>query len=463
MAGYLPPALIDEGASLRVAIPGYTEVLDKLTVNRSVARYHVDGFSIDIAESEIPENGVKLWVLCCPELYEREGGPYQTDAGEDWPDNAMRFGVYAKVCVAITQGWIDLDWPVDLVHCNDWQTGLIPALLKLQNKAPASLFTIHNLAYQGLFPYHDFTGLQLPPHLWTHHAIEFHDQMSFLKGGLVFADRINTVSPRYAKEIQTLEFGCGLDGLLKHRSESLSGILNGTDLEQWNPIADKHLASTYGRSTLTKKTKNKLALQKLFKLPEDTSIPLFSVVTRLTQQKGIDLMLDAMPLLQDIEIQIAILGSGDKKLERRLRDYSRKHNDKFAIKIAYNEAWAHLAIGGADAFLMPSRFEPCGLTQLYSLRYGTIPVVRAVGGLVDTVVHASTKNIEAGTANGIHIESDSSDALVKAIHQTLTLYAKKTRWKAMQLSGMRQDFSWKKAAQAYMKLYKKTLESAAKK
>ncbi|MBN1379705.1 MAG: glycogen synthase GlgA [Gammaproteobacteria bacterium] len=457
VAGYLPPALSKSGASVCVAIPGYTEVLEKIPGFKPLDRYHIDGFSVDIIESRLPNSDVKLWVVCCPQLFEREGGPYQDDEGRDWPDNALRFGVFAKVIVAITQNWIELDWPVDLVHCNDWQTGLIPALLKLQTKAPATLFTIHNLAYQGLFPYHDFARLQLPPHLWTHHALEFHEQLSFLKGGLVFADRINTVSPSYAEEIQTREFGCGLDGLLRYRSEALSGILNGADTQQWNPATDAYLASTYNKSTLTKKAINKLALQALFELPQDKTIPLFSVVTRLTQQKGIDLILDAIPMLQNTSLQFAILGTGDKRLELRLRNCARKHRDRFAIKLAYNESWAHLAIAGADAFLMPSRFEPCGLTQLYSLRYGTIPVVHAVGGLMDTVIDASADNLAAKKANGVQYKKDTAKSLVRAIQQTLKLYDDKPVWKSMQRAAMQQDFSWPTAAEQYMALYKQIL------
>lgn len=462
VAGYLPPALIEQGASVRIMVPGYRDVLEQLTTIKPVDRYHVNGFSVDIVESDIPNSGVGVWVLCCPELYERDGGPYQNENGEDWPDNALRFGVFSRVVVAITQNWVELDWPIDLVHCNDWQTGLIPALLKLQNRAPPSLFTIHNLAYQGLFPYHDFSLLQLPPHLWTHHALEFHDRMSFLKGGLVFSDHINTVSPRYAKEIQTPEFGCGLEGLLRYRTKSLSGILNGVDATQWNPATDKHLATPYSRGKLQQKIDNKLELQKRFGLPQEETVPLFSAVTRLTHQKGIDLLLEAMPLLRDINAQFAILGSGEKKLENQLRYFSRKHRDQFAVKIAYNESLAHLIFGGADAFLMPSRFEPCGLTQLYSLRYGTIPVVHAVGGLVDTVVDARDENLSDKTANGIHFKKDSPKSLADAIRRTLELYQRKTKWKAMQLSGMRRDFSWQTAAQHYMKLYKKILSRSKK-
>jgi starch synthase len=459
VAGYLPPALKKLGASVRIAMPGYTEVLNNLGSYKLLSRYPVDGYSIDIIESVLPGTDVGIWVICCPTLYEREGGPYQDNEGQDWPDNAIRFGIFAKVVVAITRNWIDVNWPIDLVHCNDWQTGLIPALLKLQTMAPATLFTIHNLAYQGLFAYQDFVRLQLPPHLWTHHALEFHDRLSFLKGGLVFADRINTVSPRYAKEIQTEKFGCGLEGLLLHRSKSLSGILNGTDTQQWNPKTDKYLASHYDEKTLGNKSINKLALQKLFELPQDKNVPLFSVVTRLTQQKGIDIMLDALYMSKSIDAQFAVLGMGDKNLELRVRNYARKFPNQFSVRIAYNESWAHLAIAGADVFLMPSRFEPCGLTQLYSLRYGTIPLVHAVGGLADTVVDATTANLAAKRATGVHFKKDSAKALVRAIYQTLKLYDDKGIWTTMQLTGMQQDFSWQSAAKKYMVLYRQILSS----
>lgn len=460
VAGYLPPALKGLGVSIRIAVPGYPEVLEKLTGFKLINRYHIDGYSIDIIESILPGTDVIIWVVCCPKLYERNGGPYQNDEGEDWPDNAQRFGVFCKVIVAICQDWVELGWPIDLVHCNDWQTGLIPALLKLQNKAPATLFTIHNLAYQGLFSYQDFTRLQLPPHLWTHHALEFHEQLSFIKGGLVFADRINTVSPRYAREIQTEKFGCGLDGLLHYRAKSLSGILNGTDTEQWNPKTDNNLVGNFDAQHLQNKSANKLALQKLFALPQDRNIPLFSLVTRLTQQKGIDLLMDALQMLKDINAQFAILGTGDRKLELRVRNHARKYPDLFSVKIAYNESWAHLAIAGADIFLMPSRFEPCGLTQLYSLRYGTIPLVHAVGGLVDTVTDATAGNLAAKTATGVHFKRDTPKALARAIKQTLQLYDDKLTWKTMQLTGMQQNFSWQAAAGKYLALYRRILKSA---
>ena len=462
VAGYLPLALQRLGVTVNITVPGYTEVLDKLADYKLLQRYDVDGFNIDLIEACLPETDCKLLVPCCPQLYERDGGPYQDNDGNDWPDNAIRFGIFAKIVVEITRNWSELKRPFDLVHCNDWQTGLIPALLKLQNKAPATLFTIHNLAYQGLFPYPDFAQLHLSPHLWAHHALEFYDKLSFIKGGLVFADHINTVSPGYAAEIQTEPFGCGLDGLLHHRAESLSGILNGVDTEQWNPETDNKLVQTYSADTLLKKSVNKRALRDLFGLPRTRNTPLFSMVTRLTQQKGIDLLLDAFPLLGKHKVQFAILGAGDRSLEQQLNAYSRQHPEQLAVKIAYNEDWAHLAIAGADAFLMPSRFEPCGLTQLYSMRYGTVPVVHAVGGLGDTVIDANPVNLKAQSATGIQFKNATGKALAEAIIRTSTLFADKPVWNAIQQTGMQQDFSWQNAAKEYIALYEQILRTGKK-
>ena len=453
VCGYLPRSLRGHGAAVHIIMPAYPEVLRKLPTPKLIGFYQTNGFEVTILESRLPGSQIKLWLTACPALFEREGGPYQDSEFQDWPDNALRFAVFARTVVAVAMGWANIKWPADVVHCHDWQTGLIPALLKLQPSAPPSIFTIHNLAYQGIFPYETFTQLKLPPHLWSSHALEFYGQLSFIKGGIVFADRINTVSPHYAEEIKTPEFGCGLDGLLRHRSDHLSGILNGIDVRDWNPGTDKNLAECYNRRSLDKKSANKLALQKLMGLPPDKSIPLLATVTRLTQQKGVDLIIRAIKQLKGQKLQFAIVGTGDKQLEKELKTFAKKHPDKLGLKIEYNESWAHLAIAGADAFLMPSRFEPCGLTQLYSLRYGTLPIVRNVGGLADTVTSATPENLSNKLATGFVFEGDTSAELVSAIQSALSIFEEKKKWKTMQLTGMQHDFSWNTAAERYMELY----------
>lgn len=458
VSGQLPRSLQAQGARVRLIIPGYRSVLEGISNPTTIAHLLIQNYSVKIHESTLPGSRVKVWTVDCPELYDRDGGPYQDASGNDWPDNAQRFAIFDKAVCEIAQSRAGIDWPVDIVHCHDWQTGLIPALLKQEAEYPATLFTIHNLAYQGLFPYHTFLDLDLPPHYWSHQALEFHGQLSFIKGGLVFADRINTVSPYYAEEIKTPDFGCGLEGLLQQRAPVLTGILNGIDPREWNPSTDPHLAQNYNKRSLSGKVLNKLPLQSLFNLPEDQDCMVVSMVSRLTHQKGVDLIVNALPELLNLRLQLMILGTGDRHLEQELQSAAAAHPTKLGVKIAYNESWAHLLIGGSDVFIMPSRFEPCGLTQLYSLRYGTVPIVRNVGGLADTVIDSNSANRNPGTATGIIIADDSPAGLVAAIQKGIGLYQDKPAWQKLQLNGMRQEFSWAASAREYLKLYQKLLD-----
>lgn len=457
VSGHLPRSLLAQGARVKIVIPGYRGVLDKASGSKIIGRLQIKNYSLKIHEANLPGSRIKVWIMNCPELYDRDGGPYQNPAGVDWPDNAHRFAIFDKAVCEVALGKAGIDWPVDIVHCHDWQTGLIPALLKLEPKSPATLFTIHNLAYQGLFPYQTFLDLGLPAQYWSHQALEFHGQLSFMKGGLVFADRINTVSPHYAEEIKTSEFGCGLEGLLQHRASVLSGILNGMDPKEWNPSTDPNLAENYNKRNLSDKTLNKPALQSLFKLPEDRDSLVVSMVSRLTHQKGVDIIVAALPELLNMPLQIAILGTGDRQFEQQLQSAARVYSAKLGVKITYNESWAHLLIGGSDIFIMPSRFEPCGLTQLYSLRYGTVPMARDVGGLADTVVDTSPATLDQGTATGIIIAGDSPGALVAAMRKGLALYQDKPVWRSLQLNGMRREFSWAASAREYLKLYRELI------
>jgi starch synthase len=299
--------------------------------------------------------------------------------------------------------------------------------------------------------------LNLPAPLWSLHALEFHGLMSFIKGGITFADRITTVSPTYAREIQTPEYGCGLDGLLRHHSARLSGILNGIDTQAWNPARDPQLASRYSIHRLPHKLPNKMALQQEFNLHVDATIAIFGMVSRLVDQKGVDLLLEALPNLMTLPLQIVVLGSGEAQYEQELRAQAKRYPERLAVLAGYDEAVAHRIQAGVDCFLMPSRFEPCGLSQLYSLRYGTVPIVRRVGGLADTVVDASTANIAAGTATGIVFEGASAVALTGAVQRALLLHAEQRTWKQIQLTGMRQDFSWRHSAAEYLRLYEEAI------
>jgi starch synthase len=393
-----------------------------------------------------------------PSFFDRAGNPYLDQEGSPWQDNAVRFSLFARAVIAVSQDRSGLKWKPDILHCNDWQSALAPALLFRQSQRPVTVFTIHNLAYQGLFPYETFVALHLPASLWSYEALEFHRQLSFIKGGLAFSDYITTVSPNYAREIQTPAFGCGLEGLLSYRQARLTGILNGIDIQEWNPATDPNLARNYDLDHLQNKRFNKTTLQKKVKLPPNPEIPLIGLIGRLVHQKGIDLVLKALPELLKKPVQLVLLGSGDSRYEASLRVWSNLYPQQFSIRIGYDEELAHLIEAGADIFLMPSRFEPCGLNQMYSLRYGTLPVVRKTGGLADTVVDATAKNISDGTATGFTFLEPDSTAMLTALFRALSLYKNNTAWKTMQRRGMRQDLSWESSARKYLKLYQRLLQ-----
>jgi starch synthase len=401
----------------------------------------------------MPDAPVLVWLVDFPPAFDRPGNPYLNANGQPWTDNAMRFALFARVAVLIGLGQAQLTWQPDIVHCHDWQTGLVPALLSLEKKRPATVFTIHNLAYQGLFSHKTFTALGLPTAFWSHTALEFHQQMSFIKGGLVFADRLTTVSPTYAREIQTAEFGCGLDGLLRHRAKQLTGILNGIDKHEWDPARDPLIAKPYSTRRLADKLANKLALQQEFSLANEPQTALIGMIGRLVSQKGIDLILETLPGIMHRPLQLAILGSGEAGYESALLAQAARFPGQLAVRIGYDERLAHLIEAGSDMFLMPSHFEPCGLNQLYSLRYGTVPIVRNVGGLADTVVDASEKNLAAGYATGIVIKASRASEMLAAVDRALVLFQDSKRWKQMMLAGMNQDFSWSRSAGQYLALY----------
>ena len=343
------------------------------------------------------------------------------------------------------------------MHCNDWQSGLVPALLSLEADRPATVFTIHNLSYQGLFPPQTFQDLGLPAALWTHHGLEFHGQLSFIKGGLGFADRLTTVSPGYAREIQTPEFGCGLEGLLHYRHADLRGILNGIDGKEWNPAKDSHLVKRYDSNRLSHKQANKASLLEEFGLPQKDGYLVLGSVGRLVAQKGIDLILDLIKDIRRLAVQLVILGSGAKPLEAALLRAAKKHPDQIAIRIGYNEGLAHRVEAGSDAFLMPSRFEPCGLNQLYSLRYGTLPIVHAVGGLADTVTDTNAQTLREKTATGFCFREPTKEALLECVKRALDLYSRPEEWTAVVKTAMAQQFDWRASAGQYIQLYDELL------
>jgi starch synthase len=455
----LPMALSEQGEDVRIIMPAYRKCLQQLGHIDSVATIKLDGYHlpVDILQTTLPGTNVTLWLLHSPHHFDRDGGPYSHPAGHDWDDNAARFALLSRAAVAVAMNEAGLDWQADIVHCNDWQTGLVPALLASQVQRPQTVFTIHNLAYQGMFSYDTFKLLDLPDALWHMDGLEFYGQMSFMKGGLIFADHITTVSPTYAEEICTYEFGYGLEGLLSYRAEQgrLSGILNGIDYQAWNPETDANLVKTYSTKTLRNKVENKRALQKQFFLPESKDSLLIGLISRLVSQKGIDLSIQALSrVLQDgHDVQFVCLGSGEPQFEHELRVLRARCPDRVAVTIGYDEALSHQIEAGADVFLMPSRFEPCGLNQMYSLRYGTLPIVRNTGGLADTVVDASDENRKAGLANGFCFDDASVESLQQAVLRAVSLFARPRIWRSMMLTAMQQDLSWKHSANAYIELY----------
>lgn len=454
VASSLPRALLKRGHDVKILLPAYASVLVKAKEVgvKKVAQLSLSGQTISLLQTRLPGSRVTVILVDIPQFSEREGNPYCGPDGSDWSDNHWRFFVFAKAAEAIALNQADLDWQPDVVHCNDWQTGLIPALLAKAEKKPATIFTIHNMAYRGLFSYQVFAELGLPNDYWHHEKLEFYGQMSFLKGGLAFADAITTVSKSYAEEIQTPEFGCGLDGVLRARVGDLSGVLNGIDMDEWNPGSDKLIVQNYNRRTINHKVKNKTTLQAQLGLPVDKSAPMIGFIGRLVEQKGVDLILNQMNQLLTQDCQVVILGSGFASYEQALKNIALQHPHKVSVTLGYNEAFAHQIEASADLFLMPSIFEPCGLNQMYSLRYGTLPIVNAVGGLRDTVIEKSFDDI--GTdGNGFVFYKPTAEELHLAIKRALACYQQPDVWKKMQQNAMSQDFSWEKSAERYEEIY----------
>jgi starch synthase len=406
---------------------------------------------------------IPLYLVDAPGLFDRRGNPYVSPAGTDWPDNAQRFALFCRAIARVAMNRAELGWQPDLIHCNDWQTGLVPPLLAGEHNRPATLFTIHNLAYQGVFDHATFTKLQLPARLWSHDGLEFHNNLSFIKGGLAFADWLNTVSPTYAQEICTPAFGYGLEGLLRHREARLAGVLNGIDHRAWDPSADPHIHQHFDSGTFDLKAINKALLQKEMGLPQDEDAMLFGYVGRLVEQKGVDLILEILPHLAGREhIQLVMLGSGSHYFEQALQEAQRKYPQMVATHIGYDEPLAHRVEAGVDCFLMPSRFEPCGLNQLYSLRYGTVPIVHHTGGLADTVINTNPRTLLDGTATGFVFNQANADALWEAVDQAIQFFHRpKSWWHKLAINGMQQDYSWRTSANHYLELYHKAIAEPA--
>ncbi|MGO8928824.1 MAG: glycogen synthase GlgA [Limisphaerales bacterium] len=399
-----------------------------------------------------PIQGLTVYFVDQPAFYQR-GDLYQAD-GVDYPDNAERFIFFAKAAAHLA---LHLDWQPEVLHLHDWQASPAALLLQYQRKlagqgtATGVCLTIHNLAYQGLFPAAKYALTNLPYDYFTPAGVEFYGQLSCLKAGIVYADVITTVSPRYAREITTQEMGCGLDGLLRQRNSSLVGILNGVDYEEWNTISDTYIKHPYSPADLSGKAANKLELQKEFGLPADVSLPLFGNIGRLAEQKGVELMLGALEEMLRTRMQFVAVGSGAPAFQRAYQDLARRYPSQVAVRIGFDEGLSHRIEAGCDFFLMPSRFEPCGLNQMYGLRYGTIPIVRATGGLDDTVIDVKE---DGAKANGIKFREYSTTALAKGIRKALALFEDPKALNHFRLNAMATDFSWDRTVAQYLQAYR---------
>lgn len=452
VAGSLPLALTELGQDVRIIMPNY-QAIRNCEPGRYLCTIRVNNSDVNILETRLPDSEVIVWLVDFPPLFGTPGNPYNDENGTPWPDIGDRFALFCRVVTEVAMNRAYLNWKPDVVHCNDWQTGLVPALLSLEDYRPATVFTIHNMAYQGLFPSTAFTLLNLPGQLWNPDGLEYHDMLSFIKGGLSYSDKITTVSPTYAQEIQTPEFGYGLEGLLSFRRNNLSGIINGIDTQAWNPESDSQISQIYSADELDGKLENKLALQQRLGLPVNADIPLLGLIGRLVEQKGIDLLLSCLPEMTNMPLQFALLGSGDKSIQVRVQEFARLYPDRISVTIGYDESLAHQIEAGVDIFLMPSRFEPCGLNQMYSQRYGTLPIVRRTGGLADTVVDALPDNIADHTASGFVFNDAVPGALLEAIKRSLVLHANRPLWQQLQRNAMGKDFSWQNSANQYLQLY----------
>lgn len=460
VAGALPVALGELGVDVRVMLPAYPAVLDAV---EDLAEPVSLGDPLGVGETRlllgrIPQTGVVVWLVHCPALYDRKGGPYQGADGRDWPDNHLRFALLARAAAMVCDAGSLLKWRPDILHAHDWHAGLAPAYVNLRGgRRPGTVLTIHNLAFQGNFPEPVRATVGLPAECFTIDGVEFHHQVSFLKAGIRYSDRVTTVSPTYAREILTPAMGCGFDGILRQRAGDLTGILNGVDYGVWNPATDSLIAGTYDAQRLAGKDVNRRAVQERFGLTETSSpAPLIGVVSRFTDQKGIDLILQALPGLLGMGAQLVVVGAGDADLERKFQAAAAQHPGRVGVWLGYDEPLAHLLQAGCDILLVPSRFEPCGLTQLCALRYGTLPVVRRTGGLADTVVDVGRK----GEGTGFVFDDATAASLSGALSRAVVAYRKRTAWRALQRRAMEQDFSWTRAAHDYVGLYGELTKSA---
>ncbi|MGA7964673.1 MAG: glycogen synthase GlgA [Gammaproteobacteria bacterium] len=456
----LPNALAGLGMDVRLLMPAYPGARELLAAPRAASDLGevLPGIRAGLVAGRTPDTGLPIWLVDCPALFDRPGGPYQDDDGRDWPDNVLRFGLLCHAAALIAMDRAGLNWRPDIVHANDWHTGLVPLLLK-QGGAdrPRTVFTVHNAAFQGNFPIDETTArLQLTPEALGTDGIEFYGQMSFLKAGIRYADRVSTVSPTHARELLTPGLGFGMEGLFQARGNDFLGIMNGIDVGLWNPATDTHLTACYTREQGHGKIVCKATLQHQCGLNVDAQAPLVAYISRLTHQKMADVVLKHLPSLMDRHprLQFVLHGRGELTLEEGFMQLAHRYPGRMSVRIGYEEAQAHHLHAAADILLHGSRFEPCGLTQLYAMRYGTIPVVSRVGGLADSVVDSGSPGNHIRKATGFVFDEASGDAMETTLDRCLETYEKRPRtWTALRIRAMDEDFSWALSARKYARLY----------
>ncbi|MGN3975526.1 glycogen synthase GlgA [Tsuneonella sp. SYSU-LHT278] len=455
VAGALPGALASHGIGITTMVPGYPAVMARIGKAKAVHAWEsLLGEPARLLAAEV--NGHPLLVLDAPGFFDRPGSPYADAGGRDWDDNWRRFAALSRAAADVAGAAVRASG-FDLVHAHDWQAAMTPAYMRFAPPSGArripTVVTIHNMAFQGFFPAEVFSRLDIPREAWSVEGVESYGGVGFLKAGMQLADAITTVSPTYAREIRAPEFGMGLEGVILARSNRVFGILNGIDEREWSPATDPHLAQTYGAGQLARRRRNKRALEKNFGLEKGDG-PLFVVVSRLTWQKGMDVLIEVLDHLVGIGGRLALLGSGDEAIEAGLHEAAARHPGRIGVRIGYDEALSHRMQGGGDAILVPSRFEPCGLTQLYGLAYGCVPIVSRTGGLADTVIDANPAALAAGVATGIQMNAVDYHALSATISRAVELYARAGEWRRLQKNGMKADFSWAASGAAYAALYR---------
>ena len=452
VVGALPLSLEPQNIEAHVFLPGFPAVLKGMKSKKAAKPFKLAGHKAKLVTG-VTSNGVKVIALDAPKLFDFDGNPYQMPDGSDREGNGMRYAAFSRVAADVSMGRHDMP-AFDVVHAHDWQAGLVPAYLSTEaGRVPRSVLTIHNLAFQGIFPKSLMADIGLPQEYFSQNGLEYWDKLSYLKAGIVYTDHVTTVSPSYALEIQSDEGGMGFGGLLRSRGHALSGIVNGIDIDIWNPAHDADIAANYSAENLKGKAKNKRALQKDMGLQQKPNAPLFAVISRLTTQKGLDLLVGAVEQIKMLGGQLMVVGTGDKAIEAAFTSAAKTSPKNVACFIGYDERLAHRVQAAADAILIPSRFEPCGLTQLCAMRYGTVPVVGRVGGLNDTVIDANGAALAKGCATGVQFSPINPHMLAAAINRSFALYAQPEIWDSLVRNCLSQDVSWTRSAADYASLY----------